>query len=84
MFSTTSPQPHARMAHVEPKGNHQSERTTMGGKSLIANKLPRTVGKDAHRDEYLEHSLPAAEPNVGFIEQTMAQTGTYQYAKEAI
>lgn len=63
----------ARVPHVEPQSDEQSDYAAVRRKPLIADILPCSVGKVAHRDEHLDEVVERAEEIAGFIEQAMTQ-----------
>ena len=68
-------------AHIQPQGYHEAQCTTMRGKAGIAGKLPAAVGHLVHGQQHFER---VAQEVAWLVKQAMAQTGTGQYAYEAV
>ena len=66
---------------VEPKGKHQAKRATVAGQSLVACKFPALTRNLAHGKQHLDG---VGEVVARLVEEAMPQSGTYEYAEEAV
>ena len=78
------PEAQARLAAVEPQGEHETERAAVRGEAAVARELPSAALKKLYGHEYLHDVLPRREEEVGLVEEAVAQSRTHDDAHEAV
>ena len=66
------------LADIHQKRYNQTQSTSVARQSFVACELPVAVIEDMDGQEHLDNALPGRQEIVGLVEQTMAQSGTYQ------
>ena len=62
------PDAYLTIPYIEPKGNDQSESSTMTGKTLIAREFPSAIGHKVNRQQHLHDVFAGSKEIVGLIE----------------
>ena len=78
------PQFHLIFTAIEPQGDHQAERSAVACQTFVAHEMPRTVGQKLEGNEHLEEMCARRKIVIGLVEEAMSESGSYQYAQEAI
>ena len=70
-----------RTADKEPQRYHQTQRAAVAGQPLVARVVPSSHSVLLHGQHHLQRMR---EVVCGFVEQAVAQSGTDDYAEEAV
>ena len=73
-----------RLATIQPKGDHQSERTSVTGKSFITGEFPSAACQELDRQKHFHKSLSAGQVLSRIVEQAVPQTCSNQNTEETI